>query len=191
MELIKTSLPANDGRPETIDVSDSTLVFFVNARLKKTAVDEKSGWFQYHFTSFDTDLITIPFKYRIGQQRQPAELITSANAAVYMGLRYDQGFQRNVFYHHQQRSEIRSYSIGAGGLVGISATTIRPFSTANLVQDEYEGACLSYGLAAIFGYRTVSLGLALGYDYLLDKNRTIWMYQNKPWLGVTVGLNLN
>lgn len=191
VELVKTSLPANDGRPETVDVSDSTFVFFVNPRLGKPSVDEKSIWFRYHFTSFDADLITIPFKYRIGQQGQPPEMITTPNAAVYIGLRYDQGFQRNVFYHHQQRSEIRSYSIGAGGLVGLTAATIRSFSTAGQFTDEYEGVCLSYGLAAIFGYRAVNLGLALGFDYLVDQNKTLWIYQNKPWLGVTIGLNLN
>ncbi|GAB3936145.1 hypothetical protein [Larkinella terrae] len=191
VELVKAALPANDGRPETIDISDSTIVFFVNPRIGRTPVNKKSDWFRYHFTSFDTDLVTIPFKYRLSQQGNPPELITSANAAVYLGFRYDQGFQRSVFYHHQQRSDIRSFSIGGGGLLGITAATVRPFSTGNQLQDEYEGACLSYGVAAIFGYRAVSLGLAFGYDHLMDKNRKVWIYQDTPWLGITIGLNLN
>ena len=119
------------------------------------------------------------------------QLTTTANAAIYIGMRYDQGYQRNVFYHHQQRSEIRSFSLGAGGLLGLSANAINPFSTASQVQDEYEGACLSYGLAIIFGYRAINLGLSVGQDYLLDRNRAMWLYQNKPWLGVTIGLNIN
>ena len=190
-ELVKASLPADDKNPVTVDVSDSAIVFFVNPKPKQIPVNGTSPWFRYHFTSFDTDLVTIPFKYRLSQQRQPAQLITNANAAVYMGVRYDQGYQRNVFYHHQQRSEIRSFSIGAGFLAGVTAATVNSFSTGGQLLDEYDGACFSYGLAAIFGYRAITLGLAVGYDYLTDQNRSVWLYQNKPWLGITVGLNLN
>ena len=64
---------------------------------------------------FDADLVTIPFKYRPAQPCVVPQLTTTANAAIYIGMRYDQGYQRNVFYHHQQRSEIRSFSLGAGG----------------------------------------------------------------------------
>lgn len=192
VEPLKATLPLNDNNPNTIDLSDSAYVFFVNPRPKQLPVNETSPWFQYHFTSFDADLVTIPFKYRPAQENGlPPQLATNANAAIYIGLRYDQGYQRNVFYHHQQRSEIRSYSLGAGGLLGLSANTVGPFSTANQLPNDYEGACLSYGLAVIFGYRSINLGLALGYDHLMDRNRTLWIYQNKPWLGVTVGLNLN
>ena len=190
-ELVKASLPADDKNPSTVDVSDSAVVFFINPKPKQIAVNGTSPWFRYHFTSFDTDLVTIPFKYRLSQQGQPGQLITNANAAVYLGVRYDQGYQRNVFYHHQQRSEIRSFSVGAGFLAGITAATVSPFSTAGQLLDEYDGACVSYGLATIFGYRAITLGLAVGYDYLTDTNRALWIYQNKPWLGVTVGLNLN
>lgn len=191
VEFIKASLPVNDGNPATIDLSDSAYVFFVNAKPKQIPVNEKSSWFRYHFTSFDADLVTIPFKYRLAQQENPSTLVTNANAAIYMGVRYDQGYQRNVFYHHQQRSEVRSFSFGAGGILGISASTVGPFSTVGQVQNEYEGACLSYGLATVFGYRAITLGLAIGYDHLTDKNRSLWLYQDKPWFGVTFGLNLN
>lgn len=173
-------------------MSDSARVFFTNPRPQQSPVNEASNWFRYHFLSFDTDLVTIPFKYRPAHEGGlPPQLATNANASVYIGLRYDQGYQRNVFYRHQQRSEIRSFSLGAGGLLGLSANTVGPFSTLSQVQDDYEGACLNYGVAVIFGYRSINIGLALGYDYLMDRNRPLWVYQNKPWLGITVGLNLN
>ena len=191
VEPLKASLQPNDGNPTTLDISDSAYVFFVNPRPKQLPVNETSPWFRYHFTSFDADLVTVPFKYRPAQSGLVPQLATNANAAIYIGMRYDQGYQRNVFYHHQQRSDIRSFSLGAGGLFGLSANAINSFSTANQVQNEYEGACLSYGLAIILGYRSINLGLSVGQDYLLDRNRSIWLYQNKPWLGITIGLNLN
>lgn len=191
VEFVKASLPTKGTSASMINVADSTTVFFVNAKPKQIPVNEKSPWFRYHFTSLDIDLVTVPFKYRLAQQTTPPQLSTNANAAIYVGLRYDQGFQRNVFYHHQQRSEIRSISFGGGVLVGLASATVGPFSTANQVANDYDGACLSYGLATIFGYRAVTLGLALGYDKLLDKDGSLWLYQNAPWLGVTFGLNLN
>lgn len=34
-------------------------------------------------------------------------------------------------------------------------------------------------------------GVGVGWDYLTDRDKGIWIYQNKPWYGLTVGLNLN
>ena len=34
----------------------------------------------------------------------------------------------------------------------------------------------------IVGVEKVSIGLALGVDYLLDKNREYWVNNGKPWL---------
>lgn len=31
----------------------------------------------------------------------------------------------------------------------------------------------------------------LGFDTLLDRNAQFWIYQERPWLGLMLGLNLN
>ncbi|MEJ7681528.1 MAG: hypothetical protein WKG06_27495 [Segetibacter sp.] len=51
--------------------------------------------------------------------------------------------------------------------------------------------CIPNGLAAIVGINNLSVGFLLGTDYLLDKNKRFWIYQGKPWLGLSVGLNIN
>ena len=30
-----------------------------------------------------------------------------------------------------------------------------------------------------------------GIDHLMDKNRKLWIYRGQPWIGLTIGLNLN
>ena len=40
-------------------------------------------------------------------------------------------------------------------------------------------------------FNNITAGLALGFDNLLDKNKKIWIYENKYWIGLTFGLNLN
>ncbi|HNU42133.1 MAG TPA: hypothetical protein PKH83_06555 [Cyclobacteriaceae bacterium] len=41
------------------------------------------------------------------------------------------------------------------------------------------------------GPNTLTVGFALGWDYMADENKTIWIYQNKPWFGLSIGLNIN
>ena len=37
----------------------------------------------------------------------------------------------------------------------------------------------------------VNFGLNTGMDFLLDKQRKTWIYQSKPWIGISIGLNMN
>jgi hypothetical protein len=56
---------------------------------------------------------------------------------------------------------------------------------------EYSGFVLTRGLAAMVGVNDLTFGIGVGWDYLTDRDKDIWVYQNKPWYGLTVGLNLN
>jgi len=47
------------------------------------------------------------------------------------------------------------------------------------------------GIAFIVAVENIGVGLALGIDHLLDKNHRFWVNQQKPWLGLSFGLNLN
>lgn len=49
----------------------------------------------------------------------------------------------------------------------------------------------SKGIAGIVAINGFTVGLTFGFDKLLDKNRTVWIYEEKPWFGLAVGLNLN
>jgi hypothetical protein len=47
------------------------------------------------------------------------------------------------------------------------------------------------GVAAFIESNMASFGLALGWDYLLNRDKAIWIYQTKPWVGFVVGIALN
>lgn len=66
-----------------------------------------------------------------------------------------------------------------------------PTNTGGRLPDEYDGIVWSKGVATIFAVNNFTLGLAFGFDNLLDENRRIWLYESKPWAGLTFGLNLN
>jgi len=59
------------------------------------------------------------------------------------------------------------------------------------VTSEYDGFLLMNGVAGLVAVNKLTFGLGLGIDHLLDKNKKYWIYNHKPWLGLTVGLNLN
>ena len=143
-------------------------------------------------SSFDIDFITIPVKYRPSSQGMPNQLSSDINASVYLGLRND------IFNIHfpksisgKQKRKIQHFGYSIGGILGVGNTVINEHVTNNTVFREYQGIVLSKGVAGIIAINNYTIGLSYGFDHLLDKNRTNWIYQQKPWLGLTIGLNLN
>ncbi|MFN3840039.1 MAG: hypothetical protein ACK4RF_04960 [Cyclobacteriaceae bacterium] len=68
---------------------------------------------------------------------------------------------------------------------------ISPWTTNNQITDEYDGFILSRGLSAMAGINNLTVGVAIGWDYLTDRDKVVWIYQNKPWVGLMIGLNIN
>ena len=68
---------------------------------------------------------------------------------------------------------------------------MNPANTSNAILTEYDGIVLQKGIAGIVAMNKLTLGLSLGFDNLIDNNRTVWVYNNKPWFGLMLGLNLN
>lgn len=190
-EFIAQSLPPADSDSGTLDQSDSAAVLFVHHNPVLKRIKEESPWFNYQLKSFDVDLFTVPFKFRFPQEGRPGQLNTNPNVGVYVGLRYDRGGYRTLFFRRERRSEIRSLSFGLGGFASIGSALVSSFTTNGVVSDEYEALGLNYGLASIVGYKTFTAGLALGFENLISADNRVWIYHNKPYLGITIGLNLN
>ncbi|KAB7727328.1 hypothetical protein F5984_22135 [Rudanella paleaurantiibacter] len=185
------TLPPSDGNPTTFDQGDSASLLFVHYKPRLRLIEEKSPWFYYQLTSFDIDLFTVLFKYRFPQRDRPGQLATSANIGVYTGIRYDLGRFRNIYLRGEQRSDVQSFSFGIGSVLSIDPVLVNEFNTNGLITTEYEALGVNYGLATIVGYKSVTAGLAVGFENLADRNNRAWVYRQKPWLGFTVGININ
>ena len=191
-EFLAISLPPTDSSPNTIDQSDSSSIMFVHYIPRLNRIQETSPWFRYQSTAFDMDLTTMPLRYRPATSGLPGQLNDyNLNVNVHMGLRLDLGRYRTTYFRRNQHSEIRSFSIGIGGIVGLAPTAINSFNTLGRVADEYQALGISYGLSTTFSFSSFSAGLAVGYEKLTDRNNKIWIYDNKPWIGLTLGVNLN
>jgi len=143
-------------------------------------------------SSFDLDFITVLFKYRPGQGNLPRQLNSDLSGGIFMGYR------RDIFNLDYEKSptgifnrQISHFGYSFGVFSGIGATAMNPWVTNNKITDEYEGVVWMNGIAGIVAVGQFTLGLTIGWDYLLDHNHKFWIYQTKPWLGLSVGINLN
>ncbi|MFN7313494.1 MAG: hypothetical protein ACK5UI_08430 [Bacteroidota bacterium] len=142
--------------------------------------------------SVDVDITSIVLKYRPSVYGLPAQLTTDLNMALYVGMRYD-------YYHIMSKSDplgrrshqIRNRGFDFGFFAGPGTTLISPFTTRNKRTDEYNGMIIQAGIAGFIESNIASFGLAVGYDYLLNPDRNIWIYNHKPWVGFVVGIALN
>jgi hypothetical protein len=142
--------------------------------------------------SLDVDITSILLKYRPSVYRLPAQLTTDLNLALYVGWRHDYykiRSKRDPLGRNYRRISNRGYDFGL--FAGPGATLVSPFTTQNKRTDEYNGMIIQTGIAGFVESNVASFGLAIGYDYLLNSDRKIWIYNNKPWVGFIVGIALN
>ena len=148
--------------------------------------------YRFTQTTLDLDVLTIPVKYRPSIEDMPNQLNADFNGALYLGYRSDVyllSYAANPL--HLYKRSIAHFGFSAGLFAGIGSTPISPWVTQDQVKAEYSGVVFNKGLAGIFGVNNFTFGLGLGLDHLLDTNHRYWIYQGKPWVGLTIGLNLN
>lgn len=146
----------------------------------------------FRINTFDIDFITIPLKFRPIQSGVPPQLMTEISGAVYLGLRTDK-YIINYKTNRLGKSDriINHHGFSLGLLTGFGNTPMNPTTTDENIAQEYDGIVWTKGVAGIFAVNAITMGIAIGFDNLLDGNRRYWVYEGKPWVGLTLGLNLN
>jgi hypothetical protein len=146
----------------------------------------------YNKSFLDIDFFTIPLKYRPSQVNVPAQLNANLNGALYVGFRNDR-YALNYFSNPLGCSVRKMNHLGfsIGVFSGLGNTFMSPTNTNNGIQQEYDGVVSTNGIAGVFAVNNITFGLSVGFDHLLDHNRSIWIYQNKPWFGLVFGIHLN
>ncbi len=178
-----TQTLANETVTDTLNTSD-----FYPTQIKEESTERSF----FSKQSFDVDFLTIPLKYRFAQADVPAQLNTNLNGAVYFGYRIDKYVvsYKPDFFRRSLRN-ITHYGFSFGIFNGLGNTAMTPTNTFNRINQEYDGIVWNKGLAGIFAINNFTLGISVGIDNLLDKNKKAWIYESKPWVGIAFGLNLN
>jgi hypothetical protein len=157
-----------------------------------TGSQDTPGSYQLTRGSLDLDITSILLKYRPAGEGMPPQLNTDFNAALYLGARKD-AFRIKASQTPLGKQEIKISQRGfdAGLFAGIGSSAVTPTTTNNLTGLEYNGFILQYGIAAFTETDLVSFGLSLGFDHLTGRDRDVWIYQEKPWIGFIIGIALH
>jgi len=202
----KLKTPENKVSDVYMDIKDDTVtVFNVKGAGKSKAPDLSSaqgikindikpGSFLYKNTfvrrSLDFDLSTVALKYRPESSGVPNQLSYNINTVLYLGIRRDFFIVKS--HHSPLRKEnpfIRQIGFDAGLLAGIGITPINATVTNSNTLLEYDGWFFQKGVAAFITIERMSVGISLGFDNLLDKNSSSWIYNQKPWIGIVLGIS--
>ena len=142
--------------------------------------------------SLDIDITTILMKYRPSIQGLPSQLTTDINVALYAGWRHDRyRIVNRTDPLGRQYHKVQNFGYDLGLFMGPGATQISPFTTNNATASEYSGMIIQTGFAGFLESDWASFGLAIGIDHLMNRDRKIWIYNGKPWIGFIVGIALN
>jgi hypothetical protein len=171
-----------------VQAAEDSLVVYKDNKIHEAPLLENSKFIKH---SFDIDLITILFKYRPSSMGFPRQLTADFNGNVYLGYRTD----RFTKYSEQTpagiRKSLKHRAFTVGGFGGIGSTSVSPWTTNYRTTDEYSALILSKGLAIMAGVNNLTVGFAVGWDTVTDRDKNIWIYQDKPWFGVSIGLSIN
>lgn len=142
--------------------------------------------------SFDMDVTTTFLKMRPAVPDLPSSFQSNLNANVYVGYRKDTYFIKFVKEPFGDfRREIRHFGFSFGAFSGLGGAPIAPWVTNFQILSEYDGIVWSKGASAIFAFNSFTFGLNLGFDNLLNDHKQYWIFENKAWVGLVIGLSIN
>jgi hypothetical protein len=142
--------------------------------------------------TLDFDILTVLFKYRFPVNGFPPQLNASFNGALYLGYRtdvYKLSYKTTPMRYVKRSVTHYGYSIGL--FSGFGTARIDEYDTEGALNYEYDGLVNLTGVAIIAALDKLTAGLTIGVDHLLDKNNSVWINNGKPWIGISLGLNLN
>ena len=201
-------LKVNGGKPARVYaevVDDSVIVYPINnvgnreipnissstgTKISRTKSDNYLYQSCFINNSLDIDLTTIIFKSRHSMDDVPNQFSADLDIALYLGIRKDfYKLVTPVHPIHEEKSYIRQIGYDFGIFAGIGSTPVNPTVTNNKINQEYDAMIFQKGFAAFISINKMSFGLALGFDNLLDKSRSSWIYNQKPYLGLIISVS--
>jgi hypothetical protein len=140
-------------------------------------------------TSLDVDLSTVLIKFRPAVANVQPQLTANVNGVIYAGFRKD-FFRIKTSYStlNVASTFVRHTGFDCGFFAGIGTSFINPTVTQNKTVQEYDGIVFQKGFSVFGTFENMSVGLAIGFDNLLDDNKNIWIYNNRPWIGLVLGI---
>lgn len=83
------------------------------------------------------------------------------------------------------------YSFTPGLFFGLGAVDLQKSNTRNpIITFGRKSLTYSFGVFAVFGFNNLNFGYSFGMDHSTGDGSQGWVYQNKPWHGLTLGVDI-
>ncbi|MRR19671.1 hypothetical protein EG827_05710 [bacterium] len=139
--------------------------------------------------SVELDLSTIPVKFRPSSSGVPVQINSNLNALLYMGARKDYFIVRSLESPvNRNYSSIKQFGFDFGVFAGLGITPVNPSVTNDNISIEYDGVVFQKGIGAFISVNYISVGITLGFDNLMSSDSKTWIYNNRPYIGLALGI---
>ena len=139
--------------------------------------------------SVELDLSTIPVKFRPSSSGVPVQINSNLNALLYMGARKDYFIVRSLESPvNRNYSSIKQFGFDFGIFAGLGITPVNPSVTNDNISIEYDGVVFQKGIGAFITVNYISVGITLGFDNLMSSDSKTWIYNNRPYIGLALGI---
>ena len=150
--------------------------------------------FRYFSSGKTTQALTIPFKFRAKVGSNPYEVTTGVNAGIGFGWK-GTWYSLRPIYSKDNTNRMVGYSSNQFSLsllpfVGLTTIKHTQGNTDPKIQNDRTIIGINYGISGISQLNRLSFGAALGWDSGFGEGRKDWIYQDKYWIGIIVGLDI-
>jgi len=83
-----------------------------------------------------------------------------------------------------------TWSVTPGVFLGLGTTDLSATTTRPVIEFERNAATISTGGFIMFGFNNINIGAAIGFDHATGQDNKLWVYQDKRWYGLILGLDL-
>lgn len=155
----------------------------------------------YNKRGFEFGAVTIPFKYRFGDNKTVNgqevkvnnEFIADANLGLFAGYKFA---KYRVRYEGGKLKDLSNLGCTLGAFLNVSSTSIDSLSTTlsdePLKKDEkFSIGVISPGFGAMFTVYNVQIGGFVGWDFGIGQNGKKWNFNGRPWIGFGLGYSLS
>lgn len=153
----------------------------------------EQAYLKYTQVKFGLQAMTVLLKWRGGIPADKVpELPRTVETGTSLGLSYGISQTWNEYRSTKNffGSNITTYSVTAGPMIGVSAVELKTATNAPGLGLDRKSPAISYGGYVMFGTGPINIGYAIGADHVLGYGASKWVYGGKVWHGLIFGLKV-
>lgn len=166
-------------------ISNATKLGRFEIDLRKHTIGDKNRIVKIPFRKIGWGISIVPFRIRFAKDSIP---LTTENKLEFAGT-YGYSFGYAKINHE----EIIHYSLTTGFFGGLTSAPLKKETVTkpDNLKASQNNAAVSYGIMATFARNNFGVSFSFGFDTSLGQNSTLWIYQNKPWIGLGISSSLS